>query len=84
VPPSGKPDFTSYREIKLRINKLKSKIKNKKQLPKQIVTGHDLINKYKLKPGPKIGQLLEILREAQLKGKINTKADGLKYIKKYL
>lgn len=82
VPPSGKPDFTEYKKLKSRINKLKKKSQGKKELPKPIVSGHDLIKEFKLKPGPKIGKLLAILREAQLKGKIKTKKQGLNYIKK--
>ena len=82
VPPSGKPDFTEYKNLKKRINNLKRKSSNKKELPKPLVTGHDLIKELKLKSGPKIGKLLEILREAQLKGKIKTKKQGLMLIKK--
>ena len=84
VPPSGQPDFTEYKQLKNRINKLKKKNKGKKKLPKPLVNGHDLIKEFRLKPGPKIGELLAILREAQLQGKIKTKADGLKLIKKRL
>ena len=84
VPPSGKPDFTSYKNLKARITKLQKTNKGKKVLPKQIVTGHDLIKEFKLKSSPKIGKLLAILREAQLKGKIKTKKQGLQFIKKHV
>jgi len=84
VPPSGRPDFTEYKKLKNRINGLKRKGKNKKELPQSLVTGHDLIKEFKLESSPKIGKLLATLREAQLKGKIKTKKQGLKYIKKYL
>ncbi len=84
LPPSGKPAFTSYNKLKARLKKLKKKSRGSKQLPKTLVNGHDLIKKFKLKPGPKIGELLTILREAQLAGKIKNKTQGLKFIKKYL
>lgn len=84
VPPNGKPDFSTYKKLKARINKLRKKSRNKKDLPKPLVTGHDLIKKFKLESGPKIGELLAILRETQLKGKIKTKANGLKYIKPHV
>ncbi len=53
-------------------------------MPKPLVNGNDLIAKFKIPGGPKIGRLLEILREAQLSGKIKTKNQGLAYIKKYV
>jgi len=84
VPPSGKPDFTEYNSLKKRIVKLSAKSKNKKELPKPLVTGTDLIKELKLTPGPKFGQLLSLAREAQLKEKIKTKKQGLALIKKYL
>ncbi len=84
VPPSGKPDFTEYNVLKKRISKLQAKSKNKKELPKPLVTGADLIKELKLTPSPKFGKLLALAREAQLKGKIKTKAEGLKLIKKGL
>lgn len=84
VPPNGKPDFTEYKVLKKRINSLKSKQKNKKSLPKPLVNGHDLIKEFKLKSSPQIGKLLAVLRENQLKGKIKTKKQGLKLIKKEL
>ncbi len=84
VPPSGKPDFTEYNILKKQINKLKAKSRNKKELPKPLVTGNDIIKELKIPSGPKIGELLTILREAQLQGKIKTKTEGLKLIKKGL
>jgi len=82
VPPSGKPDFGSYKNLKARIAKLQVKGKNKRTLPRPLVNGHDLIKNFKLPSGPAIGQWLEILREAQLAGKIKTKKQGLELIGK--
>ncbi|MFA6255127.1 MAG: CCA tRNA nucleotidyltransferase [Patescibacteria group bacterium] len=84
VPQSGKPDFTEYNVLKKRINKLRAKSKNKKELPKPLVTGADLIKELKLTPGPKFGTLLSLAREAQLKGKVKTKKQGLNYLKKFI
>ncbi|OGY46226.1 MAG: hypothetical protein A3A24_01490 [Candidatus Buchananbacteria bacterium RIFCSPLOWO2_01_FULL_46_12] len=84
IPPSGKPDFGSYKNLQTRINKLKGKSKNKKILPQPILDGHDLIKAFKLKSSPLIGRLLSILREAQLTDKIKTKPQGLNLVKKIL
>ncbi len=49
--------------------------------PARLVSGHDLIRTFGLKPGPDIGQLLEAVREAQASGEITTKEEALAYIK---
>jgi len=85
VPPSGKPDMTLFNKLTKRLAKLeKLSLKKEKVLTKSIVTGDDLIKSLKLKQGPQIGKLLNIVREAQLSGKIKTKKQGLTYIKKYI
>ena len=84
VPPSGKPDFTTYKKLKNRINKLKRKSKgpDSKKLPRPLINGHDLMKELKLKSGPPIGKLLAIARETQLSGKIKTKKQALTFLKK--
>ena len=79
---NGKPNFRDYKKIKIRISQLVKKSRGKKALARPLVNGHDIMKAFKLKPGPKIGTLLALAREAQLRGKIKTKAAGLKYLKK--
>jgi poly(A) polymerase len=52
--------------------------------PPKILDGHDIIRKFKLTPGPKIGELLEVLREAQAAGEVTTREQAEIYIKKLL
>ncbi len=80
IPPSGKPDFTEYNILKKRINKLKPKNKKDKKLPKPLLSGNDIMKKLKISSGPKIGQLLNLVREAQLKGKVKNKKQALDMI----
>ncbi|OGY45343.1 MAG: hypothetical protein A2729_00715 [Candidatus Buchananbacteria bacterium RIFCSPHIGHO2_01_FULL_39_14] len=84
VPPNGQPDFSNYKKLKNRINKIKKTTRAKNVLPKPLVDGNDLMKTFKLTASPKIGKLLGLLREAQLRGKVKSKTAGLKYIKKYL
>jgi len=53
-------------------------------IPPKLVDGHDLINIFGLNPGPKIGKLLEAVREAQASGEIATREEALSYIREYL
>ncbi|MFC2025352.1 CCA tRNA nucleotidyltransferase [Chloroflexota bacterium] len=52
--------------------------------PPKLVDGHDLINIFGLKPGPKIGELLEAAREAQASGEITTREETLSFIDRLL
>jgi len=51
--------------------------------PPKLVSGHDLINTFGLSPGPKIGKLLEAVREAQASGEITNREEALSYIREH-
>lgn len=79
----GSRPLKDFRLLINRINQLKKGgTKKEKKLVKPLIDGSDIIKTLKLKPGPKIGQLLNLAREAQLKGEIKTKAQALALIKK--
>jgi hypothetical protein len=46
--------------------------------PPPLVTGNDLMSTLDLEPGPKIGRLLETVREAQAAGEIKTREEALR------
>jgi len=48
--------------------------------PPKLVDGHDLINIFGMSPGPRIGELLEAVREAQAAGELTTREEALSYI----
>jgi poly(A) polymerase len=50
----------------------------------KIVDGDDIIREFGLKPGQKIGELLEAVREAQASSEVVTKEEALDYIKSLL
>ena len=52
-------------------------------LPK-LISGHALINTFGLSPGPKIGDLLELVREAQASGELTTREEALAFVRKQL
>lgn len=52
--------------------------------PTKLIDGHDLINIFGMKPGPKIGELLEATHEAQAAGELKTREAALSYIRKLL
>jgi len=78
------PDFKEFNSIIKQINTLKKITAKKKTLPKVIINGHEIMKYFKLKSGPAIGKLLDILREEQLKGKIKTKQQAYAWLKKHV
>ena len=52
--------------------------------PPKLVNGHALINVFGLNPGPKIGELLELVREAQASGELTTREEALAFVRKQL
>ena len=52
--------------------------------PVKLIDGNDLINVFGLKPGPEIGELLEMVEEAGAIGEINSRDEALSYIRNIL
>lgn len=57
--------------------------KKEKKLPR-LITGDDLIKKFKLAPSPLIGKILREIEELQAIGKIKNKRDALQEAKKFI
>lgn len=53
-------------------------------VPPKLVDGHDLINIFGMSPGPRIGEFLEQVREAQASGELATREEALAYIREHL
>jgi poly(A) polymerase len=53
-------------------------------IPPKLIDGHILIEKLGLPPGPQIGEMLEIVREAQAAGEIQTSEEALDFVRKRL
>ncbi len=53
-------------------------------VPPKMIDGHDLINVFGLSPGPRFGELLESLREAQAAGEVATREEAIAYISRQL
>ncbi len=53
-------------------------------VPPKLIDGHDLINIFRLNPGPGVGEILEALRETQAAGEVTTRQQALDYVKHLL
>jgi poly(A) polymerase len=52
--------------------------------PPKIVDGYDIIKLFGLSPGPRIGELLDAVKEAQASGEVTDREQALSYIKKLI
>ncbi len=52
--------------------------------PPRLLDGNQLMQKLDLEPGPRVGELLEAIREAQAAGKINTSEEALELAREEL
>jgi poly(A) polymerase len=46
-----------------------------------LIDGHDIIERFALSPGPEIGKLLRLAREAQANGEVTTKEEALELVR---
>lgn len=49
------------------------------ELPK-LLDGNEIMKKFNLKPSPKLGEVLDALKEAQIEGKVSTKEGALEFV----
>ncbi len=52
--------------------------------PPRLLSGHDLIRIFGIKPGKIVGQALSEIREAQAVGEIHTQEEALVYVRNWL
>lgn len=52
--------------------------------PPRLLDGNELMTEFDLKPGPRVGEVLEAIREAQATGKVSTREEALSFAGKWL
>ena len=52
--------------------------------PEPLVSGRDLLREFDLEPGPRVGELLEAVREAQAAGEVHTRDEALALVRRRL
>jgi len=77
----GPLNFDKFDQMLARIQGLKELSENKKELPKPLITGDDVMEEFNLSPGPYIGKLLGLVREEQLNGHLKSKKQAFEFLK---
>ncbi len=52
--------------------------------PVPLLNGRQVMTKFDLKPGPRIGELLEGLREAQATGEVNSETEAWAWLNRHV
>ena len=50
--------------------------------PPKLVDGYDIIKFFRVTPGPEVGEMLEMVREAQASGEVTTREEALSFIER--
>lgn len=77
----GRPAWGSFNALEKRIKKV-AVLKNKKgAMPKPLLDGRAILKISGLAPGPRIGKLVELLRDAQLGGRLKNKREAEAFLR---
>ncbi|MFH2201880.1 MAG: HD domain-containing protein [Elusimicrobiota bacterium] len=49
--------------------------------PKRLLSGKDIMRHFKLEEGPKVGEILKALDEAQAEGRVRSRAEALRFVR---
>ncbi len=82
-PLTSRQSRIQHEKVVLDLIKEYFKKKKEKKLPR-LITGDDLIKKFKLEPSPLIGKILREIEELQAIGKIRIKQDALRAANKFI
>lgn len=52
--------------------------------PPRLLDGNEVMTEFTLKPGPRVGEILEAIREAQATGKVHTREEALAFARVWL
>jgi poly(A) polymerase len=70
-------DLTLYHKL---LKRYRSEIAKLKLLPKQLLTGDDIMATLNIKPGPIVGDIMNKIRELQLDEQLTTKEEALNWL----
>jgi poly(A) polymerase len=79
IPSSGQPDLRKLECLVKEVDDLKLKYATE---PKKLLSGDEIMSETNLVSGPKIGRLLEELREAQLLGEIENEEQAKNFLRR--
>lgn len=77
----GSPALQAYRTLLKRLDTLRAQTSGKVKLPPPFVDGIAIMKLLNITPGPKVGEAIHALREAQLTGKVTNASQAKSWLK---
>ncbi len=81
VPADGHDTLRAYRALRERIHELQQKKAHGGSLPPPLLDGHAIMQELGIPPGPQVGKLKDMLREAQLRGDVKSQEEAFVYLR---
>jgi len=82
VPPSGTPQLLSYRRLRERIAAIEALAASRARIPPPLLSGEEVMRLLGIPPGPEVGEVLSLLREEQLSGRLSDQEAARAFLKK--
>jgi len=76
----GRPDLSSYYQVKERIIEIQNKAQRSQEVPAPFLNGEDVMRIYGIGPGPQVGEILSMLREEQLTGRVKSQQEAITFL----
>ncbi len=77
----GKPLIDRYEKVMTRIAAIKKATgSHGTKLAKPLLTGQDVLHVLKAEPGPRVGEILELVRQKQLTGELTSRTAALEFL----
>ncbi len=79
-PVSGMPDASLLAKLRARLPAIEAKLEHGQLVP--LLSGHDIMTMLKIPSNPRVGEIIEVLKEAQLAAQITTREEAITFITK--
>jgi len=84
APPTNERADTQLRMVCSRLLERYFRARDTVIVPPALMDGRTLMHELKLEPGPRVGELLEAIREAQAEGEVKTREDAIVFARKIM
>ncbi len=81
IPQGGAPDLSNLERLRSALAELEAQIDPDTGKPPRLLSGKEIMSLTGLDPGPKVGRVMELLAEAQLRGEVATVEQAREFLK---
>jgi hypothetical protein len=83
ISPDGQPTVFNFHKLVERVEGLE-KLRSEQVTLRPVLNGREIMGAFGLQPGRKVGELIELLREEQLAGRVTGRKEALEFLRKHV